>query len=230
MRVKIFTDKNLHRHLAKGWSLQALVDGKVSTLTARTLEVECPADGTARSVKKALEDAEGWRIEDQILKTVYDQVMNDTDKLSDHGVTPTSSSRPLILIMSGLLPEPSGTCHSEASGLALAINNPTQTITVAAPPISPAASPAPDPSAAHAHEHVHSKLPPHAASATPHPQGAATCTADGAAAREAGGIRLGGGCGGSGVGGGSGGVEDSPALRRARSLAAAEARRAGGAG
>jgi hypothetical protein len=28
MKVKVFTDKNLHRHIAAGWSLQALADGK----------------------------------------------------------------------------------------------------------------------------------------------------------------------------------------------------------
>jgi hypothetical protein len=114
MIVKVFTDKNLHRHISTGWSLQALAEGKglrsaltrsqlvslfltastaVATLTGRIIELNVPTQGTVLCIKKQLEDLEGWRIEDQSLRTPQNQPLNDSDKLASVGIAPESKSR-----------------------------------------------------------------------------------------------------------------------------------------
>jgi hypothetical protein len=60
MKVNIYTDKNLMSYLAKGWSEDKLVAGKIKTLTGRTFSVDGVEDNwTIFQLKRALEDQEG---------------------------------------------------------------------------------------------------------------------------------------------------------------------------
>eukprot|EP00026_Physarum_polycephalum_P018046 Phypoly_transcript_19483.p1 GENE.Phypoly_transcript_19483~~Phypoly_transcript_19483.p1 ORF type:complete len:218 (+),score=58.17 Phypoly_transcript_19483:88-654(+) len=69
MRVNIYTDKNLMAYLAKGWSEDKLVQGKIKTLTGRTMFVEGVEDAwTILQLKRAIEDKEGIPVEKQTLK------------------------------------------------------------------------------------------------------------------------------------------------------------------
>ena len=82
----------------------------VATLTGKTLEVNVPVHSTALCVKKQLEDLEGWRIEDQSLRTTKNQILNDTDKLEAFGITPEAKSR-LLLFHTDLFPRPPQRCN-----------------------------------------------------------------------------------------------------------------------
>lgn len=60
MRVNIYTDKNLMSYLAKGWSEDKLVQGKIKTLTGKTYYIEDVEENwTILQIKRALEDKEG---------------------------------------------------------------------------------------------------------------------------------------------------------------------------
>ena len=60
MKVNIYTDKNLMSYLAKGWSEDKLVEGKIKTLTGRTFSVEGVEDNwSILQIKHTLEDKEG---------------------------------------------------------------------------------------------------------------------------------------------------------------------------
>jgi predicted component of type VI protein secretion system len=65
----------------------------VATLTGKTVEISIPPCGTCLDIKRQLEDLEGWRIEDQSLRTVKNQVLEDSDKLESVGITPEAKSR-----------------------------------------------------------------------------------------------------------------------------------------
>jgi hypothetical protein len=56
MRVKVYANRNILACIAKGWSLRALAENRISTLDGRTLEVEVPRDATVKDLKRALED------------------------------------------------------------------------------------------------------------------------------------------------------------------------------
>ena len=65
----------------------------VATLTGKFIEVNASARDTVLSIKKRLEDLEGWPIADQSLRTVTNQVLDDTDRLETVGITPEAKNR-----------------------------------------------------------------------------------------------------------------------------------------
>ena len=97
MKVKLFSDKNLHRAMAGGWSIKALATGKIGTLGGRMLEVECPEDATVKMLKQAVEDKEGIAIADMNICTTSHVVAEDSQLLSALGLNPINAG-PLILI------------------------------------------------------------------------------------------------------------------------------------
>jgi hypothetical protein len=97
MIVKLFTDKNMHRYLAGGWNLKSLAEGKIATLTGKTLEIEVGERASIKDVKKALEDKEGWNMEDLIVYTVAARKLEDTEMLKDLGVSPSTKNTSLVL-------------------------------------------------------------------------------------------------------------------------------------
>ena len=97
MKVKLFSDKNLHRAMAGGWSIKALATGKIGTLGARMVEVECSEDATVKMLKLAVEDKEGIAIADMNICTTSHVVAEDSQLLSALGLNPINAG-PLILI------------------------------------------------------------------------------------------------------------------------------------
>ena len=97
MKVKLFSDKNLHRAMAGGWSIKALATGKIGTLGGRMIEVECSEDATVKMLKQAVEDKEGIAIADMNICTTSHVVAEDSQLLSALGLNPINAG-PLILI------------------------------------------------------------------------------------------------------------------------------------
>eukprot|EP01115_Flamella_aegyptia_P009333 TRINITY_DN3973_c0_g2_i1.p2 TRINITY_DN3973_c0_g2~~TRINITY_DN3973_c0_g2_i1.p2 ORF type:complete len:66 (-),score=3.89 TRINITY_DN3973_c0_g2_i1:282-479(-) len=61
MKVTIFTDRNLSRHLLNGWSADKLIEGKVKTLTGRTFSVEVESEkSTIKELKEKVETFVEW--------------------------------------------------------------------------------------------------------------------------------------------------------------------------
>lgn len=60
MKINVYTDKNLLAYLAKGWSEDKLISGKIKTLTGRTISIKNVEDSwNVFDLKRAIEDKEG---------------------------------------------------------------------------------------------------------------------------------------------------------------------------
>jgi hypothetical protein len=68
IKIQIFTDRNLRVTLARGWSEDLLIKGKIATLTGRRFTVEVPPDCTIAYLKKVIEDVTGIQQENQELR------------------------------------------------------------------------------------------------------------------------------------------------------------------
>jgi hypothetical protein len=93
----VLTWNTVFRYLAGGWNLKSLAEGKIATLTGQTIEVEVSDGARIKDVKKALEDKEGWRIEDLIIYTVAARKLDDTERLADLGISANTKNAALVV-------------------------------------------------------------------------------------------------------------------------------------
>jgi len=77
MRILLFTDKNLSLYLAKGWSEEKLVTGKIKTLSSKTFSVELHPSNTILDLKKKIEDTQGIPIEKQDIRKGKTKLKDD---------------------------------------------------------------------------------------------------------------------------------------------------------
>eukprot|EP01112_Ceratiomyxa_fruticulosa_P022944 TRINITY_DN8572_c0_g1_i1.p1 TRINITY_DN8572_c0_g1~~TRINITY_DN8572_c0_g1_i1.p1 ORF type:complete len:229 (+),score=59.26 TRINITY_DN8572_c0_g1_i1:254-940(+) len=102
MIVKIFTDPNLVMYLSKGWSEDKLVSGTIKTLSSRTFSVSVSDDATVRNLKGAIEDQEGFPIENQELRKGKTKLKDDNKTLADYFVL--NNMTLLLLVDGGIAP------------------------------------------------------------------------------------------------------------------------------
>lgn len=82
--LSIFTDKNLVKVLAQGWSEERLLKGQIATLTGRKFQIQVPnLDVTIYDVKSKIEDQEGFEIEKQELRRGNKNVLKNEKTLKE---------------------------------------------------------------------------------------------------------------------------------------------------
>lgn len=92
MKIFLFTDQNLPKYLSSGWNEELFLQGKVSTLTGRTIEIQNVDEKTTiKELKLLVETKEGIPIERQEIrkgkkilednKTLYECWIVDGTKL-----------------------------------------------------------------------------------------------------------------------------------------------------
>mmetsp|Transcript_17520 Transcript_17520/g.24314 ORF Transcript_17520/g.24314 Transcript_17520/m.24314 type:complete len:165 (+) Transcript_17520:82-576(+) len=98
MKIIIYTNKNLASYLARGWSEEKLISGKVSTLDSRRFVLDgLNPDDTILILKQKIEDAEGIPVEKQQIRKLK-KVLYNEDTLSQHWVADGAT---LLLLVDG---------------------------------------------------------------------------------------------------------------------------------
>lgn len=121
----------LVRHLAAGWSEDALLSGRVATLGRESLSLPLPDTATLLDLGLALEDSSwGVALADQALRR-HGRLLLPSDKaskhllLSDVGLRPGRTER---LLLSAGMPEAAAGPATPTGGLATAVRSPTQVV------------------------------------------------------------------------------------------------------
>jgi hypothetical protein len=66
MKVIVFTATDLAKLIVSGWNLRRMAEGKIGTLTGKSVSLEIDPSDTWLKVKQSLEDREGWAVGEQV--------------------------------------------------------------------------------------------------------------------------------------------------------------------
>ena len=106
MNVEVVFIPDLLRHIAKGWSEDQLLTGRVATLGRATLSVALAEDATLLALARAVEDAWGTAVADQAFRWRGNSLaLRDTEvaarRLVDLGMPLPPARAPRVLMSAG---------------------------------------------------------------------------------------------------------------------------------
>lgn len=129
MNVEVVFIPDLLRHIARGWSEDQLVSGRVATLGRTSLSLQLAADATLLTLARAVEDAWGVAVADQAFRWRGNSLApRDAEtaarRLVDLGM-PLPPARAARVLMSAGAPAGSARAAGAQGGTATALRSPT---------------------------------------------------------------------------------------------------------
>jgi len=130
MNVEVVFIPDLLRHIAKGWSEDQLISGRVATLGRATLSVALPEDATLLALARAVEDAWGTALADQAFRYRGNSIApRDTETaartLVELGMPLPPARAPRVLMSAGA-PANAHTAGGAQARTATTLRSPTQ--------------------------------------------------------------------------------------------------------